>query len=206
MDTAQTSINKGRKFDQVVAGARDIFLRDGFEGASVDDIAQQANVSKATLYKYFPDKRLLFLEVCAMQCRALADSALDLEQFDRPITEILRNGAAILVRFLTSKFGQNIHQLAIGEAERFPEFAREFYRTGPSLGQERVRQILQIGVARGELEIDDQNLAAEQFIGLCRTDLWLRVSFKMQDDAAEAEIIRVADGAVETFMARYGKT
>ena len=53
----------GRKFDQVLAGAREVFLANGFEGASMDDIARVAGVSKATLYSYFPDKRILFTEV-----------------------------------------------------------------------------------------------------------------------------------------------
>jgi hypothetical protein len=61
-----------------------------------------------------------------------------------------------------------------------------------------------LGVERGELLIDDLDLAAEQLIGLCRTDLWLRVSFKVQDTASETQIARVADGAVDLFMARYG--
>ncbi|MEL6597866.1 MAG: helix-turn-helix domain-containing protein, partial [Pseudomonadota bacterium] len=58
-----TQIKRGRKFDQVLDGARKIFMSDGYEGASVDDIAKAAEVSKATLYSYFPDKRLLFMEV-----------------------------------------------------------------------------------------------------------------------------------------------
>ena len=61
-DTA-TVVRTGRKFDQVLAGAREVFMADGFEGASVDDIARAAGVSKATLYSYFPDKKLLFMEV-----------------------------------------------------------------------------------------------------------------------------------------------
>ena len=46
----QAQTRKGRKFDQVINGARNIFLSQGFEGASVDVIARQAGVSKATLY------------------------------------------------------------------------------------------------------------------------------------------------------------
>ncbi|WP_372674886.1 TetR/AcrR family transcriptional regulator, partial [Aquicoccus sp.] len=54
---AQAEINRsGRKFDQVLEGARKVFMADGFERASVDDIARAAGVSKATLYSYFPDK------------------------------------------------------------------------------------------------------------------------------------------------------
>ena len=73
-------IRRGRKYDQVLDGARRIFLRDGFDGASVDDIAREAGVSKATLYSYFPDKRLLFTEICNSECRrqtAAAEAEMD---------------------------------------------------------------------------------------------------------------------------------
>ena len=76
---AATPLRRGRKFDQVLAGAREVFLRDGFEGAVVDEIARQAGVSKATLYSYFPDKRLLFVEVAKQECRAQSDAALSEE-------------------------------------------------------------------------------------------------------------------------------
>jgi len=38
-------VRRGRKFDQVLEGARKIFMRDGFERASVDDIAREAGVT-----------------------------------------------------------------------------------------------------------------------------------------------------------------
>jgi hypothetical protein len=47
MNAAAQTIRRGRKFDQVIDGARVIFLRDEFERASVDDIAREAGVSKA---------------------------------------------------------------------------------------------------------------------------------------------------------------
>ena len=63
MNAPQPVVKQGRKWAEVLDGARTVFLRDGFEGASVDDIVREAGVSKATLYSYFPDKRLLFLEL-----------------------------------------------------------------------------------------------------------------------------------------------
>ena len=63
MNTQTPILRKGRKVEQVLAGAREVFLRDGFEGASVDEIAKVSGVSKATLYSYFSDKRRLFQEV-----------------------------------------------------------------------------------------------------------------------------------------------
>ena len=76
MNAPQAIVKQGRKWDQVLDGARTVFMRDGFEGASVDDIVREAGVSKATLYSYFPDKRLLFIEVAKIECLAQSDAAI----------------------------------------------------------------------------------------------------------------------------------
>ena len=51
------------KREQILAGARLVFLRDGFAGASTDAIAAEARVSKRTLYSYYPGKEELFADV-----------------------------------------------------------------------------------------------------------------------------------------------
>ena len=58
---SKEKINKGRKYQQVISGARSIFLSEGFEAANMDAIAQTAKVSKATLYSYFPDLSLIHI-------------------------------------------------------------------------------------------------------------------------------------------------
>ncbi|WP_291737881.1 TetR/AcrR family transcriptional regulator, partial [Leisingera sp. F5] len=78
MNQQASVLRTGRKFDQVLAGAREVFLADGFEGASVDNIAKAAGVSKATLYSYFPDKRVLFMEVVRSVCVQQSEASLDL--------------------------------------------------------------------------------------------------------------------------------
>ena len=78
MTVEAVAIRKGRKYDQVLEGARIVFLRDGFEGASVDDIAREAGVSKATLYSYFASKEELFFAVIAKVTREAALMLADL--------------------------------------------------------------------------------------------------------------------------------
>ncbi len=82
-------ITRGRKFLQVLEGARAIFLRDGFEGAAVDDIAREAGVSKATLYSYFPDKRVMFMEVFRNELAREAADASALIEVDLPVEQVL---------------------------------------------------------------------------------------------------------------------
>ena len=204
MPDGTPTIRKGRKFDQVLSGARDVFLADGFEGASVDNIAKAAGVSKATLYSYFPDKRFLFMEVAKLECERQARTGLETTNLEAPATDVLRNIATQFIGFITSEFGQRIFRICVGEADRFPELGRAFYESGPKLVRSSIVQYLECAHTRGELNIDDFELAADQFAELCKADLFPRMIFNMSDTFTDAEKKRVANGAVATFIARYG--
>ena len=195
---------KGRKFDQVLEGARQVFLSDGFEGASVDDIARAAGVSKATLYSYFPDKRFLFMKVAKTECACQADQAIETIDMEAPVRQVLQCIAVEMVDFITSEFGKRIFRICVGESDRFPELGREFYESGPMMVRNRLAEYFQKAVERGELQITDFALAADQFHELCKADLFPRMVFNMADEFTDAEKTRIVDGAVEMFMARYG--
>lgn len=203
MDTAQAQIRKGRKYDQVVDGAREVFLRDGFEGASVDDIARAAGVSKATLYSYFPDKRLLFMEVATRQCEEQARTSIERIDNSRPPSDVLAQIAHQFLGFIYSDIGQRIFRICVAEADRFPQLGQEFYRSGPMIMRAAVVDYLRQAVDRGELEIDDFTLAADQFAELCKADLWPKLVFGIISTVSETDKSRVVDGAVRTFLARY---
>ncbi|QEW23057.1 HTH-type transcriptional repressor AcnR [Marinibacterium anthonyi] len=204
MGDTTSVVRTGRKFDQVLAGAREVFMADGFEGASVDDIAKAAGVSKATLYSYFPDKRLLFMEVAKHECHRMAEETEARIDSTKPVPEVLTLAAVEIVTFLTSAFGQQIHRICVAEAERFPELGRAFYENGPERGRERLAVYLRKMVSAGEMVIEDVPLAAEQFSELCKCRLWTRAVFGVQTDFTRDEIRFVATEAVKTFLARYG--
>ncbi|WP_204113025.1 TetR/AcrR family transcriptional regulator [Shimia biformata] len=197
-------IRKGRKFDQVVEGARDVFLRDGYEGASVDEIARVAGVSKATLYSYFPDKRVLFMEFARQECMRQADTLESEIDIDRPVPEVLRVVGLGFLRIVLSDFGRNMFRVCVAESARFPDLGQQFYETGPKLMRERMIDFLELGIMRGELKIDDVGLAADQFPELCKAGVFHRLVFGIDDQFTEDEIIHTVDGAIATFMARYG--
>lgn len=204
MNQPATIVRTGRKFSQVLEGARQIFLADGFEGASVDDIARAAGVSKATLYSYFPDKRLLFMEVAETECARMADNALDLIDQAQSPRQVLTVAATQVVSLLLSDFAQRIFRICVAERERFPELGRAFYASGPEMGTARMSEYFRKAIDRGELKIDDIAMAAEQFSELCKAKLWTRAMFGIQTEFTQAEIDDVAKHAVDMFLARYG--
>lgn len=204
MDNSAATIRKGRKFDQVLAGARQVFLADGFEGASVDEIARVAKVSKATLYKYFPDKRMMFMAMAQAECERQASETL--QQIDEadPPRVVLSTAGRKLIGFMLSHFGQRTFRICVAEADRFPELGREFYESGPGLAHAHLAEYMSCAVQRGELVIEDLDLAADQFAELCKSDLFPKLVFGVAQSFSDAEVTRVVDGAVATFLARYG--
>lgn len=197
-------IRKGRKFEQVLEGARTVFMADGYDGASVDDIAKAAGVSKATLYSYFPDKSLLFLEVAKSECLRQSKEIVDRIDMDRSPREVLGEGGRQFLRFVTSDFGQQMFRICVAEKARFPEIGREFFRSGPQNMQSHLVGYFELAIARGELRIEDPYLAAFQFGELCKADVWMRLTFNMIETISDAEVDRVVDSAVDLFLARYG--
>jgi TetR/AcrR family transcriptional regulator, mexJK operon transcriptional repressor len=200
----QAMIRKGRKFDQVLDGARTVFMRDGFEGASVDDIAREAGVSKATLYSYFPDKRLLFTEILRTECRRQTEQAEAEISTGGTVEQMLTMAGERIAEFLMSDFGRRMFRLVMAEGQRFPEIAREFYQNGPGLIHDRL--VFHFGhmVENGRLKIDDLDLAADQFAQLCKAAIHEKLLFGMSDKIHKDDVNRSVKSAVEMFLARYG--
>jgi TetR/AcrR family transcriptional repressor of mexJK operon len=205
MTATDTDIEKpkGRKHDQVIAGAQQVFMEQGFEGASVDDIARVANVSKATLYSYFPDKRLLFIAVLKEECARQAQLTFAVDDSVKPSAALLQE-AKRFVRFLASPIALNMFRVVIAESQRFPEIGHEFYKSGPGRSRRRMIDYFEAAIERGELAIDVCAVAADQFAELCKSDCFYRIMLNMNDGMTEAEMDQVATEAVTTFLARYG--
>lgn len=204
MNAPHDVTRQGRKVAQVLDGARTVFMRDGFEGASVDEIAREAGVSKATLYSYFPDKRLLFMEVAKLECARQAETACDRDRLTGPPGEVLFETASRMTRFFISDFGRQVFRMCVAESDRFPELGREFYASGPMMVRAMLVDYLTDAVQRGQLVIDDIELAADQFPELCKASIHIPLLLGLKTSFTDAELDRVIRGAVDTFMARYG--
>jgi AcrR family transcriptional regulator len=200
---AEAQIKRGRKFDQVIEGARSVFMREGYEGASVDEIARDAGVSKATLYSYFPDKQHLFLAVLEAECAQQSELEFLMGGGELSVEETLQVICKAMITHFLSSFGQDMFRVCVAEAQRFPELGRTFYDSGPKRWGRKIAQYLDSPRAQHVLEIEDSLLAADQLAQLCRADLMLKVLFGIEKDPPEAEIDRVASEAVKTFLARY---
>jgi len=194
---------RGRKYDDVVNGAKEVFLAQGFEGASMDEIARAAGVSKATLYSYFPDKKAMYMAVARTKYFHQIEVAQAEMDSDLPVEACLRFAAQKLVFESLTPFSRDVFRLAAGEAARFPDIARECYEAGPAAIKKAILPVLEDGVTKGELTIENLDFAAEQFMELCKVDLFNKYVCGARDSFTDAEKNLVLEEALRMFMARY---
>lgn len=193
----------GRKFDQVRDGARDIFLRDGFAGASVDDIARASKVSKATLYSYFPEKVMMFDEVMRHEMSKLGDGAPIEIAPGTTAREGLPQMAYQIARWLTSGPVVHLHRVGIAEAVRFPEIAQRYHDTLMQVIRDAVRDHLDAWVDGGELSIGETDLAADQLVRLSGAMIQDRALLLGETEPDEASLQKAADSAAFLFLAAH---
>lgn len=186
--------------DQILGIAADVFLRDGFSGAAMSDIAERVGGSKGTLYNYFPSKKDLFLAV--VQCRA--ERAL--EDIGAPTGNFADLEAALRdigLRTLRSALGADaiaFYRLLISEAGRFPEIGAFFYA-------EHRRRLVAPLLPHFERELDirasgfvDHLEAGELFYDLCAGSIHRRALMGIPV-ASDAEAIAAqVERAVGLFL------
>ena len=194
----------GRKFAQVSEGAKEIFLRDGFSGTSVDDIAAAARVSKATLYSYFADKRLMFEEAMQNERQRLEDAIL----FDIPADAAPAQAIPALTRqiaeWLVAPDSVRLYRVHVAEAARFPDVARNYHAALHKVLRDRLRERLDHWVARGELRIEDTTLAAEQLVRLAGAEIHDMATLDGGHAPDHDQIARIADSAAQLFLKAHG--
>ncbi len=191
------------KREAVLDAAQTAFLEVGYAAASMDSVAAGAGVSKATVYAHFDSKDQLFAAVIRRRCEkseafALTDRTLDARA---TLTGIGRR----LMDLLLSPEALAMYRVVIAEAVRQPELAQAFYESGPGAGKTQIAAIMADLIRRGELAPTDPWQAADQFVGMLRTDYFMRTLLGLAQPEGRG-VDEVIDAAVETMMRAWGLT
>src|SRR5579863_6741866 len=132
--TTAPAEDEGAKRRQIVDGARAMFLAQGFDAASMNDIARAAGVSKGTLYVYFKNKEELFEAIVQQECEAQAEGIFELNPNDHDVEAVLTRLGVAYVKFLCRPEKASAIRIVIAIADRMPELGARFYETGPARG------------------------------------------------------------------------
>ncbi len=188
---------------QIVDGARAVFLSQGFDAASMNDIARAAGVSKGTLYVYFRHKEQLFEAIVDQECEAQAEGIFDLDPSDHDVEAVLTRLGLAYVRFLCRPEKASAIRTVIAIAERMPELGRRFYESGPARGIARLAAYIAAQVEAGVLVVEDSEIAAAQLMEAYQAMIFKSMVFNFVREPSQQQIERVVRVAVAVFLAAY---
>lgn len=189
----------------VLDAARRAFLASGFGAVSMDTIARDAGVSKATVYAHFGSKEELFGAVVAdvAEQRFAGFSALELDPSD--IETSLQTIARRFLDLVLSPEAVAVNRIIIGEVTRFPALGEVFWQAGPERNRQQIEGFLRRAADIGSLAIDDPRLAAEQFASLVRGEIHLRCLFGLDGPQGPSALADIVTSAVATFLRAFGR-
>ena len=152
-----------RKRQQIVDAALECFVDLGYQGTSMNAVAERAGVIKQTIYSHFADKEALFKQVIQSATVDFVQQALASPSMAKksPRDRLLKIAQTMLSRHQDPQYGK-FFRVIIGEAGRFPGLAQLFTETTVVPGIELVASMLR---DKAEFDIEDPEAFARIFMG-----------------------------------------
>lgn len=146
------------KSEHIVQAAQMLFAQFGLRKVTTDDIAREARVSKATVYKYFRNKSEIFNRVVEGEAAAILDKIRQAVNAQTDTTERLRAHLTVRIEEVRSfvNFFRVTHQSWGDYWPHIDHIRRSFL----DQEQEIVAGILRDGVEAGEIRVPDVNQVA----------------------------------------------
>ncbi len=201
----RSEASSATKAESILAAAKRTFLESGFGAVSMDAIAREAAVSKATVYAHFAGKEELFGAVIGRECERFLASFSAGELDPRDVRASLTVLGRRFLELVLSPDGIALHRIILAEVTRFPMLGEVFWRAGPERQRVQIEGFLQSAAASGTLSFHDTRLAAEQFLSLIRGEIQLRQLLRLEADAGQPKIDDSVESAVDTFVRAFAR-
>lgn len=199
---------RGRPRDEeknsaIIDAASLLFLENGFDGTSMDEVARSAGVSKQTVYSHFSSKEQLFSEAIHITIsKYFPDAVLETVE-DHTLESDLRTVAENYARLLLSDKAIAMHRVLVAAAGKGPGLAQIFWQAGPQEMNEKLEDFIRAWAEKGALKIDSIEKASGQLITLLKGKLHFMREIGMLQTVSEEEIKAQTEEAVACFLKLY---
>lgn len=189
----------------ILKAATSVFLEYGFSAATTDVIQRAANVSKKTMYSYFPSKESLFISVIENECAVMTKEYKSI-QLDGNIEKTLTDLGKAYLELVLSSTAIALYRVVIAEAPKFPEIGRQFYLSGPTVIYEKLMDYLDKAANNGEINIQSVGVASASalFMNMVRGEAQLE--YLTHPHNAKPSLVQIDQWvkiAVKTFLSAF---
>lgn len=190
------------KDEAILLAAGDLFLERGFETVSLDTVAHDAGVSKATIYARYADKDALFAAVLRQECERVVSPDSFFPAPDQPVRDTLIALGTRFLELVTGDKAIQMHRVLVAETARAPRMAELFYEAAVESLKNRFATWLEVETSRGRLQVVDPHGAAWRFLGAVKGEAHLRAALGLPAVAPERLRIHVERCADEFLRAQ----
>ena len=191
------ALNKA-KTECILRAAGVVFSREGFSRSTMDAIAQEAQVSKATLYTHFNGKEGLFN--AAVQT-ATEQFVLDMDidaLLALPLRQALMQLATHYLSFMFKPETLDFVRAVIGESGRHAQLGQQFYKKGAEIGRNAVLVFLKRHPELSYLQPENLESLSTLFVVLIKGDLQFRALLGIQN--SKQDLMRQSNDCVDNFL------
>jgi TetR/AcrR family transcriptional repressor of mexJK operon len=184
----------------ILEAAAALFMENGFDGTSMDEVARRAGVSKQTVYSHFSGKEQLFSAAVHQKVdeHFPEDAFASIE--NRSLETNLFHVSKMYCALMVSDDAMNMFRLLVSAAPKGPTLANIFWQAGPEEMLGKLKSFLQVYVDRGELVIEDMDRSAKQLISLLKGSIHFELSIGLIDQVDEATVDEQVKQSVEAFL------
>jgi len=168
---------KEAKRKALISAALAVFSRVGFAGAKMEDVAEEAGVSKGTVYLYFDSKDHLFEEMVRANAVPMLDhNSVGLSDQSISATERLKTLIKFFYRKVLNSERRQIMRLIMAEGPNFPHLAEFYYTNILSRGHAMIDSVIEQGIENGEFrKLNEHGLAQNVVAGAIVASIWKMV-------------------------------
>lgn len=178
-----------RKAQEIFDATLDLLAEKGYDGLTIEGVAQRSGVNKTTIYRWWPSKGAL-LGAALIGARQLELTAPDTGSLEGDLESLLHT----VVTLLTTRPASDIAVSVLGAVTHSPELAahvKDFLADRIA----REQPVFDRAVARGEIAAEtDRMLLVDLLAGAA----WVRVALRqlpLEDDFAARAVNTVLNGA-----------
>lgn len=187
----------------IVAAAKRLFVKSGYDGVTMEQVAASAGVAKMTVYGHFHDKEALFEAVVRSSADGMIATLAAIHGVDGDMEAALAAfGTAFVGMVLDPEMVSASYRL-FDQLSRHPSLAERFHEAGPGRMRVTLAAFLADAANRGTLAIDDTREAAADLLSLWVGDMQQSLAFGLIPPLTPAQIDHRVRRGIQVFLRAY---
>lgn len=193
------------KTREILDAGRQQFITRGFEATTIESVAEEAGVSKVTVYKRFASKTGLFAAIIRELVGRMGEAVAGMPGASGALRDRLIVCGFSLMKSVVCREIIAVDRLVAQESERHPELAEALFEAGPRLALQQLAGILREGPGQCDLDLSDPMAVAQDLLSLWFGFEWEAIRFNVLAIPDEVWLRRHVERCVDRILRAYRK-